>query len=72
MISQFLASIGEVTEREIQEIWDNLVSRYGASQKIASELMDQVDSFPLVRGPDQGEQLRKLHDLCRALLYNLP
>ena len=70
MITQLLAATGEVTQREVDEVWDNLIYRYGSSQRIAEELLSQIENFKPIDSTNQGSQLQKLHDLCKVVLYN--
>ena len=72
MINQMLAATGEVTMGEVHEVWENLTQRYGSSQKIANELTNMIKNFPIIDKKNQGEQLQKLHDVCRIISYNMP
>ena len=72
MISRQLASTGAATTSDVQEVWDNLIYRYGSSQRITEELLSLIEDFPPVRGEDKGSQLQDLHDLLRVVLHNQP
>ena len=71
-ISRQLASTGAVTTADVQEVWDNLIYRYGSSQRITEELLTLIEDFPPVCGEDKGSQLQDLHDLLRVVLHNQP
>ena len=64
MISNRLASTGEVTTLVVQEVWDALVQGYGSSHKISEQLIQKLDQFPTIKGPNQGDSLQSFHDLC--------
>ena len=70
MISRHLVSTGEVTRTDVDEVWQTLAQRYGSTQQIASELISMIEKFPLIKGPNQGEQLQNLLDICKIILYN--
>ena len=72
LICNSLAAAGEITEEILQDVWGNLVMRYGASKKIAEQLLEKLDVFPAIHGSNPDEQLHKLYDLCKIVEYNLP
>ena len=70
MIAHVLASNGEITNEHIEEVWKNLVYRFGSTRKIAEELMSKIEEFERIDGPQLGPKLQKLHDICKVVLYN--
>ena len=72
MISRQLESTGAVTTADVQEVWDNLIYRYGSSQRITEELLSLIEDFPPVHREDKGSQLQDLNDLLRVVLHNQP
>ena len=49
-----------------------LDNRYGSSQKISEQLIQKLDQFPTIKGPNQGDSLQSFHDLCKVILFNMP
>ena len=70
-ISNKLASTGEVTVEDVEDTIRGLISRYGSTQRITSELLTKIDAFPAVKGPNIGDQLLNLQDLCCIISYNM-
>ena len=70
-ISNKLASTGEVTVEDVEDTIKGLISRYGSTQRITSELLAKIDAFPAVKGPNIGDQLLNLQDLCCIISYNM-
>ena len=72
MINRMLAATGHVTMQDVVEVWKNLVHRYGSSQEIPQELISMITEFPIISKLNLGDQLQKLHDACKIILYNMP
>ena len=72
MITRQLAATGLATMREVNEVWENLIYRYGSSQRITEELLQMIEDFPVIKTGDKGIQLQNLHDLLKVVQYNLP
>ena len=70
-ISDRLAATCEVTETEVQHTVRGLITRFGSTQKITSELFAKIDAFPAIRGSNCGDQLNNLYDLCCIISYNM-
>ena len=72
VIRNTLISVGRVSWSDAIEVYSSLESRFGSTQKASVELLDQVDNFKIIKGSDLGEQLQKLTDLCKVVLFNQP
>ena len=70
MISQRLASTGVVAHPDVEDVFQTLERRYGSTQKIASQLVEKLHKFPVIKSPNIGDQLETLHDLCKVIEYN--
>ena len=60
MISRHLSAVQTVTHRDVNEIWENLIYRFGSSQGITRELMQKIREFNNIQAPNVGDQLLSL------------
>ena len=44
-VSARLSALGDVTDEDLRELWDELVTVYGSSQSIAQELFKKLEDF---------------------------
>ena len=66
MLNNKLAALGEVTPEDARQAIDSLIIRFGSTQRITFELFSKVDSFPVIKGADIGNQLHNLHELSHS------
>ena len=71
-ISDQIASSGEMTMEDINNLMKEMVKRFGSPQQISKELNELVAKFPPISGKNQSEQLLALVDLCKIILHNQP
>ena len=67
MISYTLSSTGRVTSEDVAEVYNTLIRRYGAPQRISRDILAKIDKFPSIRNPNTGDKLEELYDLCKVV-----
>ena len=72
LISENLAALGYVTEDDVMDTWNELVDTYGSTHSLSQQLLNKLEAFPLIKGSNQGEQLQRMHKLCKIVLHYLP
>ena len=73
LVDNYLFTSGVITVDVFLAFWKELSERFGSPKKIADQIFCELDKFPEVKdGPKVGEQLRKLHDLCKVAEFNIP
>lgn len=75
LVKKYSISGGVDPDAALRTIWERMQERFGSSVKIAAKLRQEVESFPIIHGADQGSQLLDLSDLCsqvEAHLRSLP
>ena len=71
LISQKMASHATITGTTVQSIWNELIFLFGSSQKITKELFEQIEAFPPIKAPNEGDQLYSLYLLCEVIQHNM-
>ena len=47
------------------------MERFGSNTVIAQQLLKSLETFPAIKGPKLGVQVRQLHDKCNILMLNI-
>ena len=71
-IADQMASTGEMTMDDINNLLIEMIKRFGSPQQISKELNELIAKFPPISGKNQSEQLLGLVDLCKIILHNQP
>jgi len=71
IIKARLTSGKKITSEDLHSVGDKLQRLYGATGKIADELISRIERFPVIRGTNQAEQLQELLDHCEAILQHM-
>ena len=74
MLGYYHAATECVEESDIHAIWNDFITTYGSSHKIANELLEKINKFPEIKTENKNvaEMLQKLHGLCLIIKFNLP
>ena len=71
MISNYLASSGNIDQSVLDEVWSVLVERFGSQGSIAEQLLNQLKDFPVLGEKNIGEKLQEFHDICKIASFNM-
>ena len=72
VVQRYRASIGGATHADVEYVWQELADTYGSSQRISKSIDGLIEKFPvIVQGPEEGDKLRELHELCRIIQHNM-
>ena len=59
-----MATTGIVDHRLMDDVWRELIDRYGSQQLAFNQQMSKIQAFPAVKAPKIAEQLYEFSDLC--------